>query len=169
MLPFDHLLNPVLSTILIFILFLTLLWAARNMKWSDLNDKDAMVDQPVVTTENIIESFPVHAYENKDMPESGRYDYDISDPPFLNDEKEGHGTSESKIFTSMVVSEGDTIFKLARKVYDMRINRAVLNQIRMVNPHIIDLNHIEVGERIFFPRLAFQDLAETAPGAFVQP
>ncbi|MGA1790279.1 MAG: ExeA family protein [bacterium] len=167
--PFDRLLNPVLSTILIFILFLTLLWATRNMKWSNFNDKNAIVEQPAVTAEDSIESFPVHAYENKDMPESGRYDYDISESPFFNDEKEGHGTSESRILTSMVVAEGDTIFNLAGRVYDIRINRAVLNQIRLVNPHIIDLDHIEVGDRIFFPRLAFQDLVETSPGTFVQP
>ena len=176
LLPFDHLLNPVLSTILIFILFLTLLWATRNMNWSNFNDKNAMLEQPVVNTENnvvntenSIESFPVQAYENKNIPESGRYAYDISESPILNDEKKGFETTESHILTSMVVSEGDTIFNLAGKVYDIRINRAILEQIRQVNPHIIDLDHIEVGDRIFFPRLAFLDLAGTSPEPFFQP
>ena len=57
------------------------------------------------------------------------------------------------MFIAMTVSEGDTVFNMASRIYNVRINRGILNQIRDANPHIPDLDHIQVGDKIFFPKL----------------
>jgi type II secretory pathway predicted ATPase ExeA len=103
-----------------------------------------------------MQPFPVHAFENKDKLNFNTYLSDISETISDKKIKRNHMAPDSEA-VSMVVSEGDTVFKLARKVYAIDINSSILKKIRQSNPHISDLDHIEVGDRIFFPKLLFSD------------
>ena len=84
----------------------------------------------------------------------------IMDEPQGPDENHREGDND---VIPMIVSEGDTILKLARRIYSSRMDRSLLEKIRGMNPHIPDLDHIEVGERIFFPRFTDSGTELLAP------
>jgi hypothetical protein len=109
-----------------------------------------------------MQSYPVHAFENKDKLNLSTYLSDVSETSSDKKIKMDYFPPDSDT-VMRIASEGDTIFKLARTIYKIEVNSSILKKIRQSNPHISDLNHIEVGERIFFPKLILYD--EESQGA----
>ena len=60
----------------------------------------------------------------------------------------------------LVVKEGETLTELATNVYGYA-NDDMLKLIKENNPEIEDINHIEIGQEIYFPRLNITDNGET--------
>ncbi|MGA1839708.1 MAG: ExeA family protein [bacterium] len=108
------------------------------------------------TPEPYTQTYPVYAFENKDKLNLSTYLSKVPETPSDKEIKIDYLRPDSET-VSRIVSEGDTIFKLARIIYEIEINSSILKKIREANPHISDLNHIEVGERVFFPKLIFSD------------
>ena len=158
-----RLFNPVISAVLIFLLFLTLLWGTRHMNWTnpDLNTTD--IEVPFPSTEMDSKSLPVQAYENKDSSDVDPYKTETANPI------SGPGQVPKPMFIAVTALEGDTVFKMARRVYNIDINRAILDQIRDANPHIPDLDLIVVGDRVFFPKLSFPHQEVLSPESFGVP
>ncbi len=52
---------------------------------------------------------------------------------------------------TVVVSEGDTVAELAEAIYG-HLDDSILRMVQSANPHIEDINCVEVGQRIVFPR-----------------
>jgi len=168
--PVRRLFNPILSASLIFLLFVTLLWGTKHMNW--INKEHAM-EEPVASITHDDPFMPAVPGEGggiHDAPLSGpgisapiypgQGSRTIDQPP--QEPKEDRNEDDNEVIP-MIVSEGDTILKLARRVYRGRIDQSCLEMIRGMNPHIPDLDHIEVGQRIFFPRFSDSGAELLAP------
>lgn len=168
-LPVRRLFNPVLSASLIFLLFVTLLWGTKHMNW--INREDA-IEEPVASItheDTVLPEEPGEAGVGNDAPLAGS---GISVPSYpgpaggimneLQGPEEDRREDDSEVIP-MIVSQGDTILKLARRIYRSPMDRSLFEKIRGMNPHIPDLDHIEVGERILFPRFSDSGAELLAP------
>ncbi|MGA1796218.1 MAG: AAA family ATPase [bacterium] len=167
--PVRRLFNPVLSASLIFLLFVTLLWGTKHMNWIN---REGAIEEPIasVTREApITPAEPDEAGVSADVPLAGT---GISEPSYtgqvarimdeLKEPEEDRREDVSEVIP-MIVSEGDTILRLARRIYRSPMDQSLLEKIRGMNPHIPDLDHIEVGERVFFPRFSDSGAELLAP------
>lgn len=59
--------------------------------------------------------------------------------------------TEDRWGVMITAKSGDFVLGLARKVYDIEITPSVLKKIQQANPQIKDIDHIKVGQGIFFP------------------
>ena len=59
-----------------------------------------------------------------------------------------------EIFRAVIVKRGDTVTELAESVYGV-VNDEKLRLIKKYNPEIIDMNRIEIAQKILFPLPSF--------------
>jgi LysM repeat protein len=75
--------------------------------------------------------------------------------------------AESASVTTVKVRPGDTISYLALK-YLHTYNQDIMNQIKKLNPHIKDLNRINVGQAVHLPKPGEEPAETTAPAPLVE-
>jgi hypothetical protein len=116
-----------------------------------------------------MESLPVHAFENSDTLDLNTIFSDTPESFSGGEAKKTHIVPPNSGAVPMIASEGDTVFKLARKVYNIDINTSILKKIHQSNPHISNLDHIKVGDKIFFPKLLFSQSKQLFTESFINP
>lgn len=112
-------------------------------------------EAPVPSQDNSADADKGHG-ELSDVREEVKPREDVSKAPKMV----GVGRVEESVpvddrsnWRTVVVKEGDTLTELAAMVYG-RVDEAILSAVKGGNPHIRDINRIDVGQEILFPPLA---------------
>ncbi len=160
----QYLISFILLTLII-LLFLTIFLYPRDLSTIRLsyNYLDSSLDNGVIKKNisikdkldsNVNNSFYI---QKSDMPKQS-FSKDVHEqffsPEAMKELRKENENQIDKWPVSIVVKEGDTVYELAKKTYNVKeVTQPVYKLIITANPHIQDINYIREGEKLFFPEL----------------
>lgn len=153
--------SSIIFTILVLILLFTVFWGTRRINWSREAGSAPKIfykkdNKMAKGSDNVINRNDSNPYKIDNDPlaivpfnDSNNF----TDADEFNNMKNAGDENFKHYPVFVVVKKGDTVYNLARKIYNKEIDNIIYRQIVKANLHIKDLNHIRIGQKIYFPSI----------------